>query len=76
MTSSWMAVCIVVTIISGGYKLNTIAFIDTEIAYDTGRILDIGVIKENGNTFIQSKDDLFNSLMTHYICGHNIIHHD
>lgn len=79
MISSWTkAVCIVVTIISGGYKLNTIAFIDTEIAYDTGRILDIGGIKENGSTFHSNRKDDFIQFLndTHYICGHNIIHHD
>jgi ATP-dependent DNA helicase RecQ len=63
---------------SGGYNLKTIAFIDTEIEYDTGRVLDTGGIKENGSTlhsnrkadFIQFLNDI------HYICGHNIINHD
>jgi hypothetical protein len=58
--------------------LKTIAFIDTEIEYDTGRVLDTGGIKENGSTlhsnrkadFIQFLNDI------HYICGHNIINHD
>lgn len=58
--------------------MKTIAFIDTEIEYDTGRVLDTGGIKENGSTlhsnrkadFIQFLNDI------HYICGHNIINHD
>ena len=41
-------------------------------------ILDIGGIKEDGSTFHSNRKDDFIQFLndTHYICGHNIIHHD
>ena len=58
--------------------MNTIAFIDTEIAYDSGRVLDIGGIKENGSTIHSDRKADFIQFLTDtpYICGHNIIYHD
>jgi len=58
--------------------MKPIAFIDTEVDPETGRILDIGGIRDNGYPFhsgslpdfIRFLDDI------PYICGHNIIHHD
>jgi ATP-dependent DNA helicase RecQ len=63
---------------TGGLALHSITFIDTEIEYNSGKVLDIGGIKENGSTFHSgNKADLIQFLYgSQYICGHNIIHHD
>lgn len=58
--------------------MNQIAFIDTEISHDTGRILDIGAIKANGSIFHSNNIAEFIQFIkdAKFICGHNIIHHD
>ncbi len=59
-------------------KLNTIAFIDTEIDPKSGRILDIGCITNNENTFHSSSVVGFTEFLkdAKFICGHNIFNHD
>jgi ATP-dependent DNA helicase RecQ len=56
----------------------TIAFIDTEIEPKSGKILDIGSVKGDGNSFhANSIKDFIEFLTgTAFICGHNIINHD
>lgn len=58
--------------------MNSIAFIDTEIEPKSGKILDIGAIKENESHFhSKSITDLIQFLNgTQFICGHNILNHD
>ena len=58
--------------------MNSIAFIDTEIEPKSRKILDIGCVKGNGNSFhSNSINDLTTFLSgTEFICGHNILNHD
>ena len=58
--------------------MNSIAFIDTEVSLEKQEILDIGGIKDNGNTFHSNSTSEFISFMdgTRFICGHNILNHD
>ncbi|MGF1584593.1 MAG: RecQ family ATP-dependent DNA helicase [Bacteroidales bacterium] len=58
--------------------MKTIAFIDTEIDFRSRKILDIGSIKCNGNTFHSNSVGGFKQFLNgiRFICGHNIIHHD
>lgn len=58
--------------------MKSIAFVDTEIEPRSGRILDIGSIKDNGSSFHSaSVADLLTFLRgTKFICGHNILNHD
>ncbi len=55
-----------------------IAFVDTEIDPETGRVLDLGGIKADGNTFHSgSAAGLAEFLKgTRFLCGHNLIRHD
>ena len=57
---------------------NSIAFIDTEIDPKTKKILDIGSVKDNGNTFHKSSTSEFIEFLkgTNYLCGHNVYNHD
>ncbi len=57
---------------------NSIAFVDTEIDPESGRILDLGGIKEDGNTFHSGSAAGFAEFLrdTRFLCGHNIIRHD
>ncbi|KAB1157970.1 RecQ family ATP-dependent DNA helicase [Flavobacterium luteum] len=58
--------------------MNSIAFIDTEIEQKSGKILDMGSIKGNGDSFhSNSTTDFIKHLYgTAFICGHNILNHD
>jgi len=58
--------------------MDSISFIDTEIDANSGKIFDIGCVKENGNEFRStSVENLIGFLKgTKYVCGHNIIKHD
>lgn len=58
--------------------MNSIAFIDTEIEPKSRKILDIGSVKSDGNSFhSNSIPDLTKFLNgTDFICGHNILNHD
>jgi len=58
--------------------MNSIAFIDTEVSLKRQEILDIGGIKDNGNSFHSNSTSEFISFIngTRFICGHNILNHD
>ncbi|MBN9296301.1 MAG: RecQ family ATP-dependent DNA helicase [Filimonas sp.] len=55
-----------------------IAFIDTEIDPKSHKILDIGGIKHDGNTFHKAAVTEFVQFLkgAEFICGHNVLHHD
>lgn len=58
--------------------MKSIAFIDTEIEPKSGRILDIGSVKDDGDTFHRTSIAEFIQFIkgTKFICGHNIFNHD
>lgn len=58
--------------------MNSIAFIDTEIEPKSRKILDIGGVKDNGNSFHSNSIPDFISFLkgTLFVCGHNIFNHD
>ncbi len=60
---------------NNGYS---IVFIDTEIDPKNGKILDIGCIKDNGNSFHKNSLSEFVLFIkdAQFFCGHNIINHD
>jgi len=57
---------------------NSIAFIDTEVEPKSGKIFDIGCIKDNTSTFHNySLSDFMEFLRgSQFLCGHNILNHD
>ena len=57
---------------------NSIAFVDTEIDPQSGRILDLGSIKNNKDSFHSGSVVSFTEFLkgTRFLCGHNIINHD
>lgn len=59
-------------------KMNTIAFVDTEIEPKSGKILDIGSVKGDGSSFHRASiPELVQFLKgIQFICGHNIFNHD
>ncbi|NPA38056.1 MAG: RecQ family ATP-dependent DNA helicase, partial [Chlorobi bacterium] len=58
--------------------MKNITFIDIETGVRSDRILDIGAIKVNGDTFHSNNINQFNEFIedSEFICGHNIIEHD
>lgn len=60
------------------YNSYPIAFVDTEIEPDTGKILDIGCILDNGSSFHKTSVTEFAHFLNGitFICGHNIFNHD
>ena len=58
--------------------MKAIAFFDTEIGPDSGRLFDIGCIKSDGSTFHSNYPaEFFRFLQgSQYLCGHNIFQHD
>ena len=58
--------------------MDSIVFIDTEIEPKTNKILDIGSINSNGNSFHSNSISDFIKYLngTRFICGHNIFNHD
>ncbi|MDZ7608718.1 MAG: DEAD/DEAH box helicase [Cyclobacteriaceae bacterium] len=58
--------------------MNSIAFIDTEVEPNSGRILDLGVIKDDGSLFHNASINGFIQFIrgSQFICGHNIFNHD
>ncbi len=58
--------------------MSSIAFVDSEIDKATGRILDIGCIRDNGAYFhSNSVPELIKFIQdVDFICGHNIFYHD
>lgn len=55
-----------------------LAFIDTEIDPKSNRILDIGSIKDDGNSFHHPSIESLTQFIkgSQFVCGHNIINHD
>lgn len=58
--------------------MKSIAFVDTEIEPKNRKILDIGSVKDNGNSFHSNSIADFIKFLngTEFICGHNILNHD
>ena len=58
--------------------MDSIAFIDTEIEPKSRKILDIGSVKSDGNSFHSNSISDFIKFLngTQFICGHNILYHD
>lgn len=58
--------------------MGSIAFIDTEVDANSGRVIDIGCVNDNEALFhSHSIHDCYNFIRDcEYICGHNIINHD
>ncbi len=58
--------------------MDSIAFIDTEVDPKTHRILDIGGVRADGNSFHSNSINDFLKFLsnTAFICGHNILNHD
>ena len=58
--------------------MDTITFIDTEIEPGSGKILDLGGIKNDGGTFHSGSTTAFVEFLkgTRFVCGHNILNHD
>ncbi len=58
--------------------MKAITFFDTEIDPKSKKILDIGGVKSDGNTFHSNSIKDFAEFLnnTEFICGHNIIRHD
>ncbi len=58
--------------------MSTIAFIDSEIDPRSHKILDLGGIKSDGNTFHQTSLPEFIRFLqgTDFVAGHNILNHD
>jgi len=58
--------------------MKSIAFVDTEIEPKSRKVLDIGSVKDNGNSFHSNSIADFIKFLngTEFICGHNILNHD
>ncbi len=58
--------------------MKSIAFVDTEIEPKSGKIIDIGCVKDDGTHFHSNSFADFTKFLfdTTFICGHNIINHD
>lgn len=58
--------------------MSRIAFIDTEVDQNSKKILDIGAIKSDGNSFHGNSMNDFGKFLsnTEFVCGHNILNHD
>lgn len=57
---------------------HSLVFIDTEIAPDSGRILDLGALREDGSAFHSSSLTDFLAFIADadFVCGHNVLRHD
>ncbi len=58
--------------------MDPIAFFDTEIEPDSGKVLDVGCVKGNGSLFHSNSIVDFTKFLhgSQYACGHNIVNHD
>jgi ATP-dependent DNA helicase RecQ len=58
--------------------VNPIAFIDAEIEPKSGKIMDLGAVKEDGGQFHGTSNDEFMAFLQgiQFVCGHNIFNHD
>ena len=56
----------------------SIAFIDIEVDVHSGRILDVGAVKDNGDEFHSGSFDGLTRFLQgcQFVCGHNIFLHD
>ena len=56
----------------------SIAFVDTEINPQSGKVLDFGGVRDNGNTLHDRSPVAFSEFIrgATFICGHNILNHD
>ncbi len=54
------------------------AFIDAEVGIKDHKVHDIGALRNDGATYHGCSRDELRGFLTgvHYVCGHNIIHHD
>ena len=57
--------------------MNNIVYFDLEVS-NNGKILDIGAVNQNGDTFHSSVLGEFLEFISsaEYLCGHNIVSHD
>ena len=57
---------------------SALAYIDTEIDPKSKKILDIGSVKDNGDSFHKCSTSEFIQFIngTNYLCGHNVYNHD
>lgn len=57
---------------------SSLAFIDTEIEPRTGKVLDIGAIKNKNEYFHKASINEFIQFLkgTDFVCGHNVLNHD
>ncbi len=55
-----------------------ITFFDTEISPRTGKVSDIGAVRQDGNRFHRSSQEGFTEFLkgSDFVCGHNVIVHD
>lgn len=58
--------------------MRKIAFFDTEIDPNSGSILDIGGIRDDGFSFHSKSPEILSEFIkqTEFLCGHNILNHD
>lgn len=58
--------------------INDIVFVDSEVHTETKKIMDLGAIKPNQQTFHSPVMQNFKEFVSDckYVCGHNIINHD
>lgn len=57
---------------------SSLVFIDAETSADTGKILDLGAVREDGTWFHSGHLGDFLAFIegSEYVCGHNILRHD
>lgn len=55
-----------------------ITFFDTEISPRTGKVSDIGAVRQDGSRFHRSSQEGFTEFLkgSDFVCGHNVIVHD
>jgi len=58
--------------------MRSIAFVDAEIEPKSGKILDLGSVKDDGSLFHKNSSIELSIFLrgTEFLCGHNILNHD
>ncbi len=58
--------------------MSIVAFIDTEVGPENGKVLDIGAVRSDGRAYHGCSMSDFSAFLdgADYICGHNILRHD
>ena len=58
--------------------MKQIVFIDLEVGSSSGRVLDIGAVKQDGTSLHSPSQAGFENFIrgSEYVCGHNILNHD